>query len=241
MTRAASPLRRLMLASLAVMVAFGCDSLPGHPTVAELPIRPSAVSDFAQLYGENCAGCHGADGQLGAALSLNNPVYLAIVSDSSMRTAIASGIRGTAMPPFAASAGGPLTDAQIDILVAGIRKAWSRGSTLAADAPSYASAAAGDATRGSQVYADNCQLCHGPDGRGGSAAGSIVDPSYLALVSDQNLRTTVIAGRPDLGQPDWQSYVPGKPLTSAQVSDVVAWLKSKRPQMRDGTSVANSH
>ena len=51
-----------------------------------------------------------------------------------------------------------------------------------------------------------------------------MDPSYLALVSDQGLRTTVIAGRPDLGMPDWRGYVAGQPLTPQQVSDVTAWL-----------------
>ena len=44
-----------------------CDALPGKPTEAERPLRPSQVTDFATLYGENCAGCHGADGTLGAA------------------------------------------------------------------------------------------------------------------------------------------------------------------------------
>jgi cytochrome c oxidase cbb3-type subunit 3 len=78
------------------------------------------------------------------------------------------------------------------------------------------------------VYARDCQSCHGPDGRGGTA-GSIVDASYLSLVSDQYLRTIVIAGRPDVGHPDWKNDVSGQPLTPEQVSDVVAWLASKRP------------
>jgi cytochrome c oxidase cbb3-type subunit III len=240
MTRASPPFRALAVASFAALMLGGCDSLPGRPTAAELPIRPSAVTDFAQLYSENCAGCHGAEGKFGAALSLNNPVYLAIIDDPSIRHAIALGIRGTAMPPFAQSAGGPLTDAQIDLLIAGIRKNWSGSGDAAAGAPPYASTAVGDSNRGAQVYAENCQLCHGPDGRGGPTAGSIVDPSYLSLVSDRNLRTVVIAGRPELGHPDWKDYVPGHPLTSAQVSDLVAWLASKRPQSRGGASLANS-
>ena len=62
-----------------------------------------------------------------------------------------------------------------------------------------------------------------------ATAGSVVDPSYLALVSNQYLRTIVIAGRPDLGHPDWKNAAGGQPLTSQQVSDVVAWLASKRP------------
>jgi hypothetical protein len=57
-----------------------------------------------------------------------------------------------------------------------------------------------------------------------------VDGSYLALVSDQGLRTTVIAGRPDLGAPDWRGNVRGSAMTSQDVSDVVAWLSAQRPE-----------
>ena len=49
------------------------------------------------------------------------------------------------------------------------------------------------------------------------------------LISNQGLRTTVIVGRPDLGAPDWRGNVPGRPMTAAEVSDVVAWLVAKRP------------
>jgi cytochrome c oxidase cbb3-type subunit 3/ubiquinol-cytochrome c reductase cytochrome c subunit len=55
-----------------------------------------------------------------------------------------------------------------------------------------------------------------------------VDPAYLALVSDQGLRVAVIAGRPDLGMPDWRSYVAAQPLSRQQISDVVAWLAAQR-------------
>jgi cytochrome c oxidase cbb3-type subunit 3 len=216
------------IASTTAILLAGCDSLPGRPTQADLPLRPSAVTDFAALYGENCAGCHGADGKSGAAVAMNNPVYLAIVDDASMRRVIADGVAGTPMPPFATSAGGSLTDPQIDILIAGIRKSWAGAPGAGTDAPPY-SGSAGNPNNGSQVYAASCQSCHGADGKGGPKAGSIVNPSYLSLVSDQNLRTIVIAGRPELGHPDWRNDVAGQPLTPAQVSDVVAWLASKRP------------
>jgi mono/diheme cytochrome c family protein len=214
-------------ASLATILIAGCDSLPGRPTQADLPLRPTNVTDFATLYGDDCAGCHGANGKSGAAIAMNNPVYLAIIDDASMRHVVANGVRGTAMPPFAQSAGGDLTDHQIDLVIAGIRKSWA-GAADAAGAPPYSSSTQGDSNNGAQVYAANCQSCHGPDGKGGPA-GSIVDPSYLALVSNQYLRTIVIAGRPELGHPDWKSAAAGHPLSSQQVSDVVAWLASKRP------------
>ena len=54
--------------------------------------------------------------------------------------------------------------------------------------------------------------------------------SYLALVSDQDLRTVVIVGRPELGAPDWRNNVPGKPMSPQEISDVVAWLAAQRPR-----------
>jgi cytochrome c oxidase cbb3-type subunit 3/ubiquinol-cytochrome c reductase cytochrome c subunit len=57
--------------------------------------------------------------------------------------------------------------------------------------------------------------------------GSIVDPTYLALVSDQYLRSIIIAGRPDQGMPDWRSDS-NQSLTDAQITDIVSWLASKR-------------
>ena len=219
------------LATIAfIAIAFGaCDSLPGRPKPADLPLRPSAITDFSELYSENCAGCHGADGKFGPSLALNNPIYLAIADDASIRRTVAAGVSGTAMPPFALSAGGSLTDKQIDILIDGMRKRWAGAADLAEGAPPYATSGVGDSTRGAEVYAANCQSCHGADGKGGPAVGSIVDASYLSLVSNQYLRTITVAGRPDLPHPDWKQYPSGQPLKSNQVSDVVAWLVSKRP------------
>jgi len=227
-TRSLKSLFALTSGLLAAILVGGCDSLPGRPTQADLPLRPTNVIDFATLYGESCAGCHGADGKSGAAIAMNNPIYLALIDDASMRRVIAAGIPGTAMPPFAQSAGGSLTDHQIDIVIAGIRKKWAGAPDAAAGAPPYSASTPGDPNSGAQVYAASCQSCHGPDGKGGPA-GSVVDASYLSLVSDQYLRSIVIAGRPELGHPDWKNDVAGQPLTAGQVSDVVAWLASKRP------------
>src|SRR6185295_10059023 len=106
---------------------------------------------------------------------------------------------------FAKSAGGTLTDQQIEILVHEMRARWAEVKALGA--PPYAVAESGDAVRGAAAYATFCAGCHGPEGKGAKKGSSIVDDSFLALVSDQNLRTTVIAGRPDLGHPDWRNYV----------------------------------
>ena len=65
----------------------------------------------------------------------------------------------------------------------------------------------------------------------GRSRVSIVDGSFLALVSNQSLRTTVIVGRRELGAPDWRGNVPGTPMSEEDVSDVVAWLAAQRPEV----------
>jgi mono/diheme cytochrome c family protein len=135
------------------------------------------------------------------------------------------------MPAFAESAGGMLTDAQIDVITKGIRSRWSRRGILdAANPPSYAAKSTGDAMRGEAAYKTYCESCHGPGGRGGVKGSSVTDDSFLGLVSDQGLRTIVITGRPELGAPDWRGNAPDKPMSDQEVTDVVAWLASRRVQ-----------
>src|SRR5260370_8289286 len=146
-------------------------------------------------------------------MALANPVYLAIADDDAVRKVIANAVRGTAMPAFAKSAGGMLTDAQIDVITKEIRSRWSKQGVLdTATAPSYAPKSVGDAQRGEVAYKTFCESCHGPAGRGGSKGSAITDDSVLALVSDQGLRTSVLTGRPELGAPDWRGNQPGRPI-----------------------------
>jgi mono/diheme cytochrome c family protein len=212
-------------------VLSGCGVPHGQPNKGSEVLAPSEVLEFGPLYAENCAGCHGAEGRGGAAIALANPVYLAIADDAVTRKVIANGVRGTAMPAFAESAGGMLTDAQIDVITKGIRSRWSQQGILnVATAPSYAPKSTGDAQRGEVAYKSYCESCHGPRGSGGRKGSTITDDSFLALVSDQGLRTIIITGRPELGAPDWRGNVPGKPMSDQEVTDVVAWLASQRAQ-----------
>jgi cytochrome c oxidase cbb3-type subunit III len=235
------------IVALAMLVLTGCDAMPGRPRQTNRPALPSEVTAFSALYGQHCAGCHGADGRLGAARPLNDPIYLALVPPDRLRTIIVQGVPGTAMPAFAASAGGALTEAQIDAMVGDMLMRWSQPATVKDLAlPPYDTIAAvandaspGDPERGREVYAVACASCHGADGRGGSKGGAVVDAAYLALVSDQALRTAMIAGRTDLGMPDWRGDIPGQALTPQQITDVVAWLASHRVPVvgRSGSSV----
>jgi cytochrome c oxidase cbb3-type subunit 3 len=224
MRRSAFVVVALALLSIAVC---GCNSAPGRPARGTEVPRPNEVLEFDTLYQQNCAGCHGSQGKGGAAIALNSPVYLEIADDATIRRVTAQGVPGTAMPAFAESSGGMLTDEQINAIVAGIRSKFGKYVALDVAPPSY-SMAPGDPQHGANVYDLYCLSCHGAAGRGGSHAGSIVDESFLNLVSDQYLRTIVIVGRPELGAPDWRGNVPGRPMSQQEVSDAVAWLSAQR-------------
>ena len=214
----------------------GCNDSPGKPGPGPEVVRPDEVLDFAVLYRSNCAACHGENGKNGAAISLANPVYLAVAGEDRLREVAGKGVVGKLMPPFAKSAGGMLTDQQINVLAHGMVQQWSKPDLFTGmSLPQYASATPGDAARGQEVFGAFCARCHGESGQGSSGegksgvgkVGSIVDGSYLALISDQGLRSLVIAGRPDEGMPDWRTDG-SQPMTDQQITDVVAWLASKR-------------
>jgi len=212
-------------AHLLVFLALAaCDRIPGQPSPESRWKPATAVTSFDVLYRENCSGCHGANGVVAASIAMDNPTYFSVVPREALRTAIAKGVPGTAMPPFSVAEGGNLTDEQLEILVNGILSKKPAGTE---GMPPYA-APLGNVADGQAAFAVACASCHGTSGAGGETAGSVIDPDYLALVTDQYLRTIVIAGRPDLGCPDFAGRIPGRAMTSEEVSGVTAWLVSNR-------------
>ena len=213
----------LLIALGAFALISGCHGAPGYPKPDEQPPRPQDQLDFRTLYAQNCTACHGADGTHGPAVALANPAYQAIVDDASLQKWISAGMPGTQMPAFAASAGGMLTGQQIDVLVSGMRREWLKPGVLAGQTPPpYAQIQQGDAARGKQIYASACARCHQ------QAAQQVADAGYLALIGDQALRTIIIAGRPDIGHPDWRGDRPGDPLGAQDVTDIVTYLSALR-------------
>lgn len=238
-----------VLAAIALFACVGCDRMPGYPKPGPEVPRPDQVLDFHALYNQNCSACHGANGQHGAAIPLNNPAYLAIAGANNLRTVTANGVNGSLMPAFAHSAGGMLTDQQIDALVQGMLREWARPAEFnTLSLPPYAANAPANAADGQKAYVTACARCHGEDGRGipstngtpqpqGATTFSIVDPNYLSLMSDQGLRSIIVAGHPVPNTPDWRSYIAGRSLTPQEITDIVAWVIGHRPS----PLIANPH
>jgi cytochrome c oxidase cbb3-type subunit 3 len=228
-------------AVLPLVLLSGCSTPHGQPQKGSEPVAPNQVVDFGTLYARNCAACHGEEGRGGASIALANPVYLAVVDENAVHNVVANGVRRTSMPAFAQSAGGLLTDEQINVITSGMFSRWERKGVLdGTNPPSYAAKTTGNAARGEIVFGTYCASCHGSEGQG-SKASAISNDSFLALVSDQGLRTIVVTGRPDLQAPDWRGNVPGKPMSDQEITDVVAWLASRRVQSPGQPYSASNH
>ncbi len=223
----------MMLCAVAIF-SIGCREIPAKPEAAAR--RPDQISSFAVLYQQNCVACHGENGKHGTAISLANPVYLAFAGTDMIKKATANGVPGTLMPAFAKSQGGMLTDQQVSILAQGMESGWGKPGLLQGQSiPPYASSSAGDPTAGQAAFVTFCASCHGSDGTGlkrkQGATGSLIDPAYLALISDQGLRSLIVAGQPEDGMPDWRSDRSGadsRAMTDKEITDIVAWLASHR-------------
>ncbi len=241
-----STARLPLFAGLLAGLAAGC----GKPDPADRYRAPAEVRDFARLYKQNCRACHGADGKLGPAPPLNDPLFLAIFDDDALRMIIARGRKGTLMPAFGGLqtdvlkripnhpviGTGLLTSDQIDVLVTGIRKHWGQPVKGKGPLPPYLEGkeltdqlAKADVQAGRKIFAAQCADCHGTDGKGGKDAGAVNQPAFLGLMSDQVLRRIIITGRPDLGMPDYRKR-DDRPLTEKQINDLAALLASWRGQ-----------
>jgi cytochrome c oxidase cbb3-type subunit 3 len=220
-----------------LLLVAGCN-WPGKPDPANRPVPQDKVMDFTTLFAENCSGCHGEKGKMGPAPPLNDPLFLAIIPDAELLHVIQNGRHGTPMPAFAKAQGGSLTDAQVKVLAEGIKPRWGKEVTEPkSKLPPYRASAKGNAERGKDVFMRACMGCHGDQGEGeekdGQRHNRIHEPAFLALISNQALRRIVITGRPDLGMPSYAerpNEADFKPLTPAEIDDVVALLASWAPE-----------
>jgi len=223
------PLPILAAVALPLLLALtGCSQMPGATAEAHPPLRPDQVLDFHTLFEQNCQACHGAGGQNGPAMDLANPEFQAMIDDNRLRDIISNGLPGTQMPAWAKSAGGMLTDQQIDAIIAGMRREWGKANLFAGVAtPPLQQPSGGDAQHGQQLYQAHCATCHT-----GHQRQELTSPVYLSLVSDDAIRSIILAGRPDIGQPDWRhdaaKGAPETALSAQEVTDIVTYLGSLR-------------
>jgi mono/diheme cytochrome c family protein len=223
------PIRKIQLFLLvALLTVFAAFAIP------KLALGQDGADDInalgAQVYAENCAVCHGLEGEgrVGATLSKDFP---SIRPDLATRATIAEGVPGTAMPGWSQENGGPLTEEEIDAVVDFILSWQTGGVPEYPELPTITPHPAispipevdGDPFQGAFLYDFNCKACHGPEGRG--RIGASLNKNWGSIRPDLAMRTTIVNGVPGTAMPAW-SKDGGGPLTEGEIDDIVAYLLS---------------
>lgn len=166
------------------------------------------LDDAMTLYAENCAVCHGLNGEgIGATPPLNNPALQTMPYSDIFKT-IARGRFQTSMPAWSKDDGGPLSDYQIEELVALIKSGdWNETGDrvvnlglsplipFTTDPDPALLEAVGSLPDGATlqtaitIYASQCVACHGADGLGTGIAPALNDPAVREKTADELLRT----------------------------------------------------
>jgi len=208
-----------MALTLAIGVVFQVYLIaePGRIAMVEAADGERARVAGAALYRENCAACHGEQGQGQVGPALNSSELLRTSPDEVLFSLIRTGVPGTLMPAWGQAFGGPLTDGHVSQVVASIR-AWE------ATAPRILPVeVAPDPVRGATTFAETCFICHGENGVGTERAPRLNDAATLRDFDDAWYRNTISHGRPAQGMPTW-----GTVLSPAQIDDVVALIAAWR-------------
>lgn len=212
--------------ALLMLIALGAYWLSDTPRMkaASFALAQARVERGQELYTQNCAACHGNQGQGGIGPALKNKAVLKNTPDQVFFSVIRSGVPNTQMPSWSVDYGGPLTDEDITDLVA-LMRSWEP------DAPEIVPASRQpDPAQGALLFTSTCALCHGENGQGGKpGVPALNDPAKLAKFDDAWYRQVINNGRPAKGMPTW-----GTVLAPAQIDDLVALIGA----WRNGQSVS---
>jgi len=205
--------------TLCILVVFQIYILrePARIEAVEAEDNLLALAAGRELYVENCAACHGENGEGGRAPALNSQELLKMTSDEALFSLTRTGVPGSIMPAWGQTFGGPFTDEQIAQIVAFIRH-WEP----TAPEPIPVDTAP-DPARGALIYSQTCSVCHGQNGLGTDLVPALNDPERLNKLNDAWYRNTIAHGRPAKGMPTW-----GTVLSPTQINDLVALLAAWR-------------
>lgn len=180
------------------------------------------------LYAENCAVCHGADGQgrVGVTLAKDWP---SIRPDLRVRTVIENGVSGSPMPAWSQVKGGPLSSEEIDSLVCYILSWQSGAPPVIYPTPSAMQrpvltpppGVSGDPNAGAISYDQNCAMCHGLNGEG--RVGATLAKDWPSIRPDLAVKATIERGIQGSAMPAW-SQANGGPLSEAEINNIVAYI-----------------
>ena len=124
-------------------------------------LTASASNMGEALYIENCAICHGNNGQGGMGIPLALNSFLESASDNYLKQTIRLGRPDRIMPSFYW-----LSESEINDIIQFIGQ-WRKSA-----APTWKNTPIiADSEKGKKLFSEKCESCHGRDGQGGKGSG----------------------------------------------------------------------
>ncbi len=193
------------------------------PAIAAAPAEHRGRAEFGEvLYRQECAKCHGPQGEGDLGTQIGNPILLTQDSDEFLWRTIAYGKTGTEMKGFLNRARNPLAPEDVDHLVAFLRRLQSHP-PAAGLKRTYSWASASDGKKVFEVKA-NCAKCHGSEGEGASGP-SLGNPGFLSAASNGFLEGTIILGRENTAMHSYFSGADVPHLEQEDFENVVAYIR----------------
>ena len=231
-----------LLGTALIVFAFAL-YIAGEPTrikESQDEILYVQLDDAMTLYAENCAVCHGLNGEgIGATPPLNAPGLQSMPYDELYKV-IARGRFETAMPAWSKEDGGPLSDYQIGELVAMIQSGdWNETGDRVVNlglAPlipfttdpdpalleTVGSLPDGETLQTAiTIYASQCVACHGADGLGTGIAPALNDPEVRAK-DIAELERTIVYGNTGTLMAGWNNVLAPEEI-SAMLTLIQRW------------------
>lgn len=207
---------------------------PPQIAVAEIPAETialvealpdgAALSAGLTVYAENCAACHGANGE-GSTLApaLNTDELRVRLNDADLQRIITEGVPGTLM----ASWTNALDPAQQTVVVTLISR-WGEldaaGVTLPVIETAPLDTSPEAVASGQRLFNLLCTQCHGIDGYGTAIAPALNNQTFLSQTSDAAIQQIIAGGVTGTNMPSWGGY-----LTDADIAAITVYLRSLQP------------
>lgn len=184
---------------------------------------PGDAERGSDTYARYCASCHGENGEGysagGAGPAIGLPGFVGVASDDFIFQTVKHGRIGTPMRSFMGARGlADLSEQEVGDVIAFLRANVSNAVTAKIERDSAPEPP--DPKKGHTLFIANCAQCHQKDGKGmPGLAPSIRNRDFLALASDEFIKSTVVAGR------HGTSMIPRPDLLGNQLDHIVAYLR----------------
>lgn len=182
------------------------------------PLTKIDAQRAEQNYQKYCALCHGADREGNAAdyaPSLKSRSLMSTMPLNFLASSIGFGRPNTAMAPYLADTGGPMSMKDIFTLAIWLKyKAGHETIELSMEPIE------GDLNTGATLFVQKCSECHGSKAEG-ITAPALANPAFLAFATDAYIKYAIENGREETEMKAFKTQ-----LSQQQINDLTAYIRS---------------